>query len=87
MKPPLVDDFIKTAGENSTQVLVTVDGQKLTGYQIAKPVNYDSQYFTLWERLSMAFQILKAKAIAVRYFCDMSEKEQEDYVRDKIKTQ
>ncbi len=84
MKPLLIDEFIKYANENQTEVKVTIDGNVLTGWQIAKPLNYDPDYFSLNDRQEMANAILEGKAIAVRYFCDMSQEEQVEYVKSKI---
>ena len=86
MKPILIDDFIKqnTEGSTSERTSVTIDGVTYNGYQLAKPLNYDPEFLSLKERREMANAILKGKAIAVRYFCDMTEKEQIEYVKTKI---
>lgn len=84
MKPILIDEFIKDANENQTEVKVTIDGNLLTGWQIAKPLNYDPDYFSMEDRQEMATAILEGKAIAVRYFCDLTEDEQVEYVKSKI---
>lgn len=79
----LIDDLIK---EDSCQeqVSVEVDGQLMNGYQIAKPLNYDPEYFELSERWKMAQLIMKGKAIAVQYFTDLTKEQQEAYVKGKI---
>lgn len=85
MKPILIDEFIKNADECQTETEVTIDGVLYTGYQIAKPLNYDPEYLSIEERQEMANAILEGKAIAVRYFSDLSEEEQVEYVKSKIK--
>ena len=83
MKPILIDDLL--SGERTqTQVRVTVDGNPMEGYQIAKPLNYDPEYLKASDRIEMAIAVLTGKAIAVRYFEDLSEEEKEAYVKDKI---
>ena len=79
----LIDDLIK---EDSCQeqVSVEVDGQLMNGYQIAKPLNYDPEYFELAERWKMAKLVMEGKAIAVQYFVDLTKEQQEAYVKEKI---
>lgn len=84
MKPILIDDFIKDVDVNQTEVNVTIDGKILTDWQIAKLLNYDSDYFSLEDRQEMANAVLEGKAIAVRYFCDMTDDEQIEYVKSRI---
>lgn len=84
MKPILIDELVKNAGECHSEVKVTIDGQVLSGWQIAKPLNYDSDFLSMKERQEMADAILAGKAIAVRYFCDMTEEEQVEYVKSKL---
>lgn len=84
MKPLLIDEFIKDANETQEGTSVTIDGEVYNGYQIAKPLNYDPDYFSIEDRQEMANAILEGKAIAVRYFCDMTEEEQIEYVKLKI---
>lgn len=84
MKPILIDEFIKDADETHEGTSVTIDGVVYNGYQIAKPLNYDPDYFSMKDRQEMVDAILAGKAIAVRYFCDMSEEEQIEYVKSKI---
>lgn len=85
MKPILIDDLIKESND-STQSShnVTVDGVTYTGYQIAKPLNYEPEYLSMRERCEMACAVLSGKAIAVRYFSDMTEEEQSEYVKAKL---
>ena len=87
MKPILIDDFIKQNTEDPTseRTSVTIDGVTYNGYQLAKPLNYDPDYLSLKGRREMANAILKGKAIAVRYFCDLTEKEKIEYVKSKLK--
>jgi hypothetical protein len=84
MKPILIDEFIKDANSMSSGTSVTVDGKVYNGYQIAKPLNYDPDFFPMKDRQEMADAVLQGKAIAVRYFCDLSEEEQVEYVKSKI---
>lgn len=85
MKPILIDDFIKESNDSpQSSHNVTVDGTVYTGYQIAKPLNYEPEYFSSLERQEMADAVLAGKAIAVRYFSDMTEEEQVAYVKAKL---
>ena len=84
MKPLLIDEFIKDADETQEGTNVTIDGKVYNGYQIAKPLNYDPDYFSIEDRQEMANAVLEGKGIAVRYFCDMTEEEQVEYVKSKI---
>lgn len=84
MKPLLIDEFINDANEAQECTSVTIDGKVYNGYQIAKPLNYDPDYFSIEDRQEMANAILEGMAIAVRYFCDMSEEEQVEYVKSKL---
>jgi len=85
MKPILVEDFIKDYQETQTETKVTIDGKTYIGWQIAKPLNFEPEYFDMKDREEMANAILEGKAIAVRFFSDLSEKEQQEYVKLKIK--
>ena len=84
MKPLLIDEFIKDANETQEGTTVTIDGVAYNGYQIAKPLNYTPDYFSLEDRQEMANAILEGKAIAVRYFCDLTDEEQIEYVKSKL---
>jgi hypothetical protein len=84
MKPILVDEFVKDSNDCQSEVNVTINGKIFTGYQIAKPLNYDPDYFSMEDRQEMANAVLEGKAIAVRYFCDLTEQEQIDYVKSKF---
>lgn len=79
----LIDDLIKE-DQCQSEVSVEVDGQLMNGWQIAKPLNYDPEYFTLAERWKMAKLIMEGKAIAVQYFTDLTKEQQEAYVKAKI---
>lgn len=46
MKPILIDNIKEEFGHNTSSNTVEVDGVKYTGYNIAKPMNYDPEYFT-----------------------------------------
>lgn len=67
------------------QFTVKVDGKEFQGWQIAKPMNYDPEYFTMEERKAMADAIMEGKAIAVRFFEDLTPEEQSEFVKEKIK--
>jgi hypothetical protein len=84
MKPILIDDLIKDNLPQSEHTVI-VKGIKMKGWQVAKPLNYELQHISLRNRIVMAFYVLIGKAIAVRYFCDMSDSEQSKYVENKIK--
>jgi len=84
MKPILIDELQKEFGGTSSEFAVEVDGKKLQGYQIAKPMNYESEYFTMAERKEMADLIMEGKAIAVQFFVDLSPEQQSEYVKSKI---
>lgn len=84
MKPMLIDLIPGELGANMEQFTVEVDGEKLHGWQIAKPMNYDPEYFPMEERQKMADEILKGKAIAVRFFEDLTLEEQTEHVKNEI---
>jgi uncharacterized protein (DUF2141 family) len=84
MKPILIDTIQDEFAADTGEFTVEVDGKKLKGWQIAKPMNYDPEYFTMEERQKMADEILKGKAIAVRFFEDLTPEEQAEYVRNEI---
>jgi len=84
MKPILIDEFIKNVDGCQSSSSVTIDGKVYNGYQIAKPLNYDSDYFSYKDRKEMADAVLEGKAIAVRYFVDLTTEEQIEYVKSKI---
>jgi hypothetical protein len=85
MKPILIDTVPGEFGANLGEFTVEVDGKKLKGWQIAKPMNYDSEYFTMEDRKAMADAILEGKAIAVRFFEDLTPEEQTEYVKNQIR--
>lgn len=85
MKPILIDDIQEEFGSNTEQFVVEVNGKKLQGWQIAKPINFDSEHLSIKERKEMADAIMKGKAIAVRFFDDLTAEEQTEYVKNKIK--
>ena len=85
MKPILIDELVdELVDAPKSQISVVVDGRKLEGWQVAKPINYEKKYMPIKERLTNAFRVFNCKAIPVQYFVDMSEKEQVDYVKSKI---
>lgn len=84
MKPILIDLIKDEFGSNTQQFTVKVDGKNLQGWQIAKPMNYDPEYFTMKERKEMADAIMEGKAIAVRFFEDLTPEEQSEFVKHKL---
>ena len=77
MKAILIDELVKA----TEQVSVVIEGKKLEGWQIAKPLNYDKKYTTLKERFTMAKKVLFGKAIAVQFFTDLTEQDKIAYWR------
>jgi len=75
MKAILIDELVESQS-TTEQVSVTIEGEKLEGWQISKPLNYEKQYTRFIDRLKSAIKVLKGKAIAVQFFTDLSE---EDY--------
>jgi len=84
MKPILIDEFIKDISENQEEISVVIEGQTFEGYQIAKPLNYESEYLSIEERQEMANAVLEGKAIAVRFFRDLNDKEKVEYIKSQI---
>ena len=84
MKPILIEEFIEKHQDTSSQFNVDVDGNVYSGYQIAKPLNYDPEYLSKKDRQEMADAIMAGKAIAVCFFEDLTPEEQSDYVKRKI---
>ena len=82
MKPVLIDDLVKQADTQYEVNLVTSGGVRLRGWKIAKPLNYNLGFRN---RLRMAWQVLRGKAIAVRYFEDMTEDEIMKYALNNLK--
>jgi hypothetical protein len=83
MKAILVDELVKDQS-TTEQVSVVIEGKKLDGWQIAKPLNYDKKYTTFKERFSMAKKVLFGKAIAVQFFTDLTEQDKIAYVKTKL---
>lgn len=83
MKTILIDELVK---EQSTKekVLVTIEGKKLEGWQIAKPLNYEKKYTRFIDRFKSAIKVLRGKSIAVQFFTDLSDKEKIEYVKTKL---
>lgn len=84
MKPILIDELVEN-NDVASQETVVVDGVQYLGYQIAKPLNYDEEYLSYKDRVGMAMEVLKGKAIAVRYFCDLTDEEKAEYIKNKLK--
>lgn len=82
MKPVLIDDIVKEANTQTEVSLMTSGGVRLRGWKIAKPLNYNLNFRN---RLRMACHVFRGKAIAVRYFEDMSEAEIMEYALKRIK--
>ena len=83
MKAILIDELVKDQS-TTEQVSVVIEGKKLEGCQIAKPLNYDKKYTTLKERFTMAKKVLFGKAIAVQFFTDLTEQDKIAYVKTKL---
>lgn len=84
MEPILIDEIQNKFGSISSEFTIEVDGKKLRGWQIAKPMNYGQEYFTLEERKEMADLIMAGKAIAVQFFADLTSEQQSEYVKRKM---
>jgi hypothetical protein len=84
MNPILIDELIKE-DRTDTETSVIIEGKKLTGWQLAKPCNYDKEYTSFIDRLKGAWLVFTCKAIPVQYFCDLTEEEQIAYVKTQIK--
>ena len=84
MKPILAEEFIERHQDTTSQFSVDVDGNEYSGYQIAKPLNFDPEYFSKKERQEMADAVLAGKAVAVCFFEDLTPEEQSDYVKRKL---
>ena len=83
MKAILIDELVKDQS-TTEQVSVVIEGKKLEGWQIAKPLNYEKNYTTLKERFVMAKKVLFGKAIAVQFFTDLTERDKIAYVKTKL---
>jgi hypothetical protein len=83
MKVILIDELVKCLS-TTEQVSVLIEGEKLEGWQIAKPLNYEKRYTTLKERFVMAKKVLFGKAIAVQFFTDLTEQDKIAYVKTKL---
>jgi len=83
MKAILIDELVKDQS-TTEQVSVTIEGKKLEGWQIAKPLNYEKKYTRFADRFKSAIKVLAGKAIAVQFFTDLSEKDKIAYVKTKI---
>lgn len=87
MKPILIDELVKDQNTSSSFTIEDKD-LLLTGWQIAKPLNYDPDYLSKKERKEMADAVLAGKAIAVCFFEDLSKEDQLEYLRKHLyKTQ
>ena len=84
MKTILIDDLLENQSTQQEQTVI-INGTPFKGYQIAKPLNHEKEYISLEERIAMALKVLKGEAIAVQYFNDLTEEEQVEYVKNKMK--
>lgn len=82
MKPILIDDLVKESDTQTEVNLVVSGGVKLSGWKIAKPLNYNLGFRGRWK---WAMQVLRGKAVAVRYFEDMKEIEIMEYAKNNLK--
>ena len=85
MRTILIDELVKDQSATE-QVSVVIEGKKIEGWQISKPLNYDKKYTSLKDRFVMARKVLFGKAIAVQFFTDLTEDEKISYVKNKINT-
>ena len=83
MKAILIDELVKDQSTKE-QVSVTIEGKKMEGWQIAKPLNYENKYTKFIDRLKSAVKVLNGKAIAVQFFTDLSEEDKIEYVKIKL---
>jgi hypothetical protein len=79
----LIDELVKDQS-TTEQVSVTIEGEKLEGWQIAKPLNYEKKYTSFIDRFKLAIKVLTGKAIAVQFFTDLSEEDKIAYVKTKL---
>lgn len=85
MKAQLIDELIKNEDGMQQEHKVTVDGEDYNMWMVAKPMNYDPEYTSKKERKELAQLVLDGKAIAVQFFEDLTDEEQVEYIRKKIK--
>lgn len=83
MKAILIDELVKYQS-TIEQISVVIEGKKIEGWQIAKPINYDKKYNTFKERFAMAKKVLFGKAIAVQFFTDLTEDEKITHVKTQL---
>ncbi len=84
MKPIVIDELLKE-DHTDTETSVTINGKKMTGWQLAKPENYRKEYTPFIERLIGAWKVFQCKAIPVQYFCDLTQEEQVEFVKTQLK--
>jgi len=83
MKPILIDSLVKEGDSVKSEFTVTLNDNKVKGWQIAKPLNHT---YNLVQRISLALAVLRGKAIAVQYFEDLNESQKIEYVKKELKT-
>jgi len=83
MKAILIDELVEIQS-TTEQVSITIEGEKLEGWQIAKPLNYENKYTRFIDRFKSAIKVLTGKAIAVQFFTDLSEEDKIAYVKTKL---
>ncbi len=82
MKAILIDELVKY--QSTTELVsVTINGEKMEGWQIAKPLNSENKYTKFIDRLKSAVKVIKGKAIAVQFFIDLSETDKIEYIKTK----
>lgn len=84
MKPILIDDLVIN-NKPTSEFKLLIGNNEVKGWQIAKPLNYENQFLSTWSKIKMAYFVLIGKAIAVQYFKDLTEKQQIEYVKSKLK--
>jgi hypothetical protein len=57
MKAILIDELVKDQS-TTEEVSVVIEGKKLKGWLIAKPLNYEKKYTRFTDRLKSAIKVL-----------------------------
>jgi hypothetical protein len=79
MKPILID---KISSDTQSGEVVRIGSDYYEWWTIAKPLNYNYGFFT---RLGHAIKVLRGKAIAVRFFSDLSDEEKREHLLNEFK--
>lgn len=81
MKPVLIDDLI-VESHAQCEINRQLMGVRVRGWKIAKPLNYNFNFF---EKIQLSLHIFRGKAIAVRFFEDLTEKDKDDHIKKNLK--